>query len=415
MSSPQNMTMILSPNIPRPYGVGGIWMRDLCLTFERDQLCYFCVFPSHVKDWEVPTELEWMPYQQVIEPSLSHSQSQRFGGLIREASSIITLQRYLWFSQSKYIAQCVEFGRRHKVKRVLASLASPQIILLAAKVARALEAELFIQVWDDPSYLLATRQLGHAISHRVMQSFGEALQLSTKTVVMSQNMADAYRRDYNIGSIIMKHGLPLAKHHAPTTKLPDHDKFVIGYAGKPNFTTEFTAFLRALASINWQIDGRQVELHFSGSDLMLTKIDFSTQVHYYGWQTDESLLEMLYKSDLLYLPLHMSTTEYLSLFSHLSFPTKLATYVTAGKPIFYHGPRDGSPMHFFKRYPMAFTCHSFEADDILEILYEVVQGEDRYKQAAEAASQAATQELNAEHFATQWQNVVFAEHRDVNP
>lgn len=106
----------------------------------------------------------------------------------------------------------------------------------------------------------------------------------------------------------------------------------LAFAGQIYAKREFSLLLSELSSVNWQIAGRPVCLHYFGNSL---KVDDPHVVNH-GWVEPSSLIHELSKLDIgvLTYPGFKSLSEV----SNLSFPSKFATYCAAGIPTVYIGP-----------------------------------------------------------------------------
>jgi hypothetical protein len=167
--------------------------------------------------------------------------------------------------------------------------------------------------------------------------------------------------------------------------------FVIGYSGSIYALEEWRAFVEALASTNWTIAGRRVVLKVLSTYLPI-QLPFPAQIELLGWRDPSEAGRLLSQMDAAYLPYWLSASYQEAV--RLCFPGKLAAYVAARTPVFYHGPRNSSVMHFMDRFPVGVPCHSLNACDIVGSLTRLVADSDVGELARLAADQAYHDELN---------------------
>ena len=74
--------------------------------------------------------------------------------------------------------------------------------------------------------------------------------------------------------------------------------------------------------------------------------------------------------------------------ARLSFPSKIPTYLAAGRPILFHGPGYASPAHYLRDRGAGLVCRTGEPAAVYDGLLQLVENTDLYAQLA-MASQAA--------------------------
>ena len=194
-----------------------------------------------------------------------------------------------------------------------------------------------------------------------------------------------------------------------------HDgQFVIGFAGSLYASREFEALLAALARVDWRIDGHDVKVKLMGHHGSCSLIGRSRMnLEYLGWRSLEETVDLLAETDVAYLPYWFDPAFSDSV--RLCFPNKLTTYLTAGKPVLFHGPADSAPARFFRRFPAGLCCHSLEAPAIIECLRRFVGDRDLYQSAACASQDALDQELNERAFVSHFADLIGVDPADLTP
>lgn len=301
----------------------------------------------------------------------------RVGGLIREACTA---------------------GYECKADVVWAVLDSPMVIHIARAVAERLSVPLLSQVWDPPDYLCLNEQIDTWSARFVRRDFGAVLRASSRCAVVSEAMQQAYRTEFGVDTILLHYGLERRLWHGPATAPQSGNRLMIGFAGSPYAKNEWRALIQALDRVGWRVGKRTVTLRLLGQAVPFTT-QVPAQAEFLGWRPLPETIKRLAEADVLYLPywfdsLHRSTVRY-------SFPTKVPTYLAAGRPILYHGPRDSSVARFFSEHPAAASCHSLEPEDILKVLRSIVEDETAYRQMAHAGRAVLEDRFSEQAFRAQ--------------
>ena len=140
--------MILTSTIPNDYGVGSIWMRDLCQLYGPSQIAYFCVHKPYTEPRTISPELSDMTYEEIYGPRLLGISKKRFGSFVRKISGMMISKYGQSQVLKRQIDEAVEFGRRNGVEKLLIILHDTYSILMAAEVAKKLQVELVkLQRW----------------------------------------------------------------------------------------------------------------------------------------------------------------------------------------------------------------------------------------------------------------------------
>jgi hypothetical protein len=98
--------------------------------------------------------------------------------------------------------------------------------------------------------------------------------------------------------------------------------------------------------------------------------------------------------DILYCPYFFD--EKRKEISRTSFPSKVTTYLAAGRPILYHGPDYASPAIFLREHGAAEFCHSLATGDILGVISRLATDESLYRTVAENGHAAMLEHLTFE-------------------
>ena len=110
----------------------------------------------------------------------------------------------------------------------------------------------------------------------------------------------------------------------------------IAFSGQSYAMKEIKSFVEFLNHQKWKIGTRNIELHVFG----LNGVQEHPKIIHHGWIEAEELVKKLQHCEMAFLP-YPSSKEMLEVAQN-SFPSKLATYVSASLPVIYIGPYDAS-------------------------------------------------------------------------
>jgi len=292
-------------------------------------------------------------------------------------------------------AKVVEFARRHGVELVWAVLNGPTLIYLARRVAAGLGVPLVATVWDPPERFALDLQIDPASRRIMLRDFANTLRTAVRSSVISEEMRHEYKYRYGIESVVLRHGVHPGLRRFAGKEPNGESPFMIGFAGNSYATHEWQALLSALSSTNWCLDGRDVTVRVLGGSVHL-QAQGRMRIEYLGWRSLEETVELISEVDVAYLPYWFDQSHRLSV--RLCFPTKLATYLAAGRPVLYHGPEDSSPAQFLRRFPAGLCCHSLEESQIIESLRRLATDRELYTLAVQAGQMALDEELDLRVF-----------------
>ena len=165
--------------------------------------------------------------------------------------------------------------------------------------------------------------------------------------MICEEMANAYQPYSSAEMLVIRHGLKDGVR--PSYPLTTSTEFHIAFIGSMYCYSAWKAFLSALDILNWRIGKKDVVLNVVGSEINLRAFRPARAV-FHGWRELPYIETLLAQCDLLYLP--QPFEDWQRILAELSFPTKLSTYVTTGKPVLVHAPSYSSVSLFAKRHEM---------------------------------------------------------------
>ena len=410
MSVPR--VLLLTGTPPGKVSAGGIFLHDLCLYYPRGSICcYAVVSPNHY----VPSpDLDWLPITHGRPPR--EAGFRRLGCYFARLSSF-PIQQYVKHVQtSALIEQAVEFGKQQGVGMVWAVFDKATLIYMAREVAVALGAQLVTLVWDAPEYLAMRLSFDWLSCRSLLREFEDALRVAVRCGVISEEMQDEYETRYGVESVILRYGIHQDKRRPPAKGPNEGKQFVIGFAG--SLHDEWQPLLSALSKIDWRIDGRDISFRLMGPNhdfhFRPPRHQGKMHIEYLGCLPSvDEVIELMSQVDVAYLPYQFDES-YRALV-RLSFPSKLTTYLTAGRPVLFHGPEDSSPARFFRRFPVGLCCHSLEESKIIECLHRFATDREFYASATQAGQVALNQELDLRVFLRRFAMLIGIEEGELLP
>ena len=398
--------LMLDGGVPGRQTAGGVMLGDFCRYYPKGYLSWFCFYNSQDRHFMpdpdlISDDLNWVttvisqrPQQEAIH--IPGRLLNRFY-LLRYLRSLLAFfwHRYIrWFVVPQLVDQAVKFGRQQGVEIVLAVLNDPVIIYMATKVAATLQVPLVTNVQDPPERFVLDYGLDRFTRRMLLADFAHALQFSLRCSTASEGMQAAYKQQYGVDSGVLMLSVN-SNQWQPPARYRQSGEFVIGFAGNLYADQEWTALLEALSSVGWCIGGREIKIRVLSAHLNLRGTN-KMHIEYMGWRSVDETLSLLAQTDVDYLPYWSDKDR--ELFVRQCFPSKLSTYLAAGRPVFYHGPEYASIAGFLQRYPAGYSCYSLEPAQIVDGLKKLITDEQYFVDAVQAGQRALKNELNLEVF-----------------
>ncbi|WP_335222365.1 hypothetical protein [Nostoc sp.] len=285
--------------------------------------------------------------------------------LLGEISSVVMQTYSAKFTVRQITQKVVNFGREFGADVIWCILEGQTMINLAIPVSSALRLPLLTQVWDPPTWWMRANQVDKFSKSLVLKEFEKVLGMSDGCAAASWAMAEHYCSVYGVRTIPVVPSLDSKLALSPVETMHPGKNFVIGMAGQIYATDEWQALLNALDSINWQIGGRDIKLQLMSYEIKLSTMK-RMQVEFFGWRSQQETITLMSQADVLYCPYWFDPA--FEMEARLSFPSKMTTYLAAGRPIFFHGPDYASPANFLKHNDAGICCHSLETQEIVKTL-----------------------------------------------
>lgn len=367
--------LILTDVPPCKNFTAGIFL-DQLISFipVNDVACFTVLNPA--LDPIYPEYISQMDFKTVSKPREDWGASYGKWGSYR---SLVMEKLTLWRDIPRIENEIVNFGRAVQADLVWCILQGQTMIRLARPTARKLKLPLMTSIWDPPGWWMRANKVHPRASRHVIDEFGEAISASASTGTASLAMAKEYDSLYGANTIPLLPSLPPESAVAPAEGPTSDSYFIIGMAGQLYAQNEWNALIQALTKVNWKIAGRDVRIRLLGRWFGLGSND-RMNVEYLGWHSQEETLRLLSEVDVLYCPYWFDPTFQEE--ARLSFPSKLTTYLAAGRPVLFHGPEYASPAVFLTERNAGACCYSLEPDAIIISLTKLAEDQAYYAETA---------------------------------
>jgi hypothetical protein len=381
----QPRTLILSDAVPSDRDVGGIWLRDWLSELVPVRTSLYALDGLGLFDPQfIPDGLKTC-IADVRRRALPPEVPTNLSRLKTSAQTAID-RRTRW---PRLLREAIAFAKTQRIEQVWAVLELPVIYYLAPRLARALNVPLITTVWDPPESVLLNARLDRFSRNAALRDFDEAMQVAVGGATMSPAMQVAYAQQYDTPSVILRHVIDPDLVQTPQPKLAQ-DSFTIGFSGSLYARNEWRALVAALQERDWQLAGRPVRLRMLSARID-EPVSGPVQIEWLGWRSACDAVQRLSECDLLYLPYWFDPARKTAV--DYCFPSKLTTYMAAGRPTLYHGPESGSPMQFAREHPVLAGCHTLESRQIAEQLECLLTNTTRLAQMRAAIPHALDREF----------------------
>ena len=213
---------------------------------------------------------------------------------------------------------------------------------VAARLARRRALPMHLTVHDDPLYgvvLLSRRYL--PLIPLVVRDFGRTLRAADSLDVIGEGMADRYRRRFGVDSVIIHRARP-----EPVVPAPPYDRSAglrVGVLGSTYGYGQLPALGRAIVAASQRL-GVPARLLVCGvgdhGQRLARELNGALEVEATGHVSEAEGIERLRSCCALYqnYPFGRRT----AVFRQTSFPTKLSTYLSVGRPLLIQAPADST-------------------------------------------------------------------------
>lgn len=369
---------------------GGLVIKQLCGFLPPGSIVCCAVLTRSIKARMSP-DLDWIPVRYYRKPT--EEGFRLLPGTFGEITARWMEKRNERIVSRKLLPSVVNFARGHGVDKVWCILEGQTMVRLARPVAKSLGVPLYTQVWDTLGWWLRAKNIDHRTRTALLTEFDEVIRASRGCATASWAMAEEYERKYGVKAVSIISSLDRKEIRSPAKGPNDSNDFVIGFAGQIYAIQEWNAFIQALESANWQVGDRRVVFRILCRQIP-DEASRPRHAEYLGWRSQSDAITALSQADVLYLPYWFSNE--LRDEVVLSFPSKLITYMAAGRPVLFHGPRYASPAVYLEKCQAGVRCHSLDPAEIYSLIQKLATDAELYSTAAKNGHLAVTRDFTYE-------------------
>ncbi len=389
---------MLSGTIPNEPGVGGVILNDILSGMPSGTTRFVAAASRQAID------LGWLDNNIRVSDHVLRRYEPAYRplkGLTGEAISGVARKILFERHCRDLVSEICQMPIAKACDKVFAILDCPTVIQIAAAVAERLQKQLVVMVWDAPELLADQLNMDRWSTRNMLQRFAETMKRAEKVGVICEQMKEAYARQYGEKKyVILRHGIsPEMWREAACGS--SADRITIGFAGSITAQEPFRRLIETLDANDWRVCGKSVTLRLIGCRYTLDSRR-AQRIEYFGWRSLQETVRLLGESDLLYLPQPFES--HLRPLAELSFPTKLSSYLAAGRRVLLHAPEYASIAPFLEEYPIGLQCATLETTDILGSLEQLMTMSD--STVINAIDAARRDEFNDEVFHARFRELI---------
>ncbi|MGC0320820.1 glycosyltransferase involved in cell wall biosynthesis [Bradyrhizobium sp. USDA 326] len=376
-------TLLLTDIPPSSNLTAGIVTAQMCRFVPAGELAIFCVQNRHLSPEPYP-DLSDIPIRFAVKPNELSCRSIRGISVgSAGATAIETFRRRTRISP--LVRQAIAYGKEQDVASLWVILQGQTMVRMASGVADGLGVPLRAQVWDPLDWWLRAHGVDRLNRRWDLAAFDRTMRAATTCAAASWAMAGQYEELYGTPSQAIIASLDRSIARRPELALRTTGELVIGMAGQFYANEEWLALVRALELARWQVAGRRVTIRVFGHQRPIAIPD--NHLDFLGWQSQAKSVELLSNTcDILYCPYPYATS--MADVARLSFPSKIPTYLAAGRPILFHGPDYAGPAQYLKSTGAGFICRSMDPDAVYDGLMHLVEDAQLYACLALSAQES---------------------------
>jgi glycosyltransferase involved in cell wall biosynthesis len=378
-------TLLLTDIPPCSNLTAGIVTAQMCRFVPRGELAIFCVLNRHLRPDPYPDLVE-IPTQTVRKPNEFNRRNHRLFPLdLAKTVATEAFRRYA--GPPPLIRRAIEYGRQQGATSLWAVLQGQTMVRMAGAVAEGLNIPLRAQVWDPLVWWLRAHGVDRFNRKIDLAKFDETMRRVETCATASWAMAREYEQTYGAACHVVIASLDAALAHQPHPALRPGNELAIGMAGQFYAEQEWHDLMLALDYAGWQVGGRKVVIRIAGYAPPKAETNHSANIEFLGWKPQDELVDLLSRTcDILYCPYPFAPE--MEEVARLSFPSKIPTYLAAGRPILFHGPSYASPAHYLRDRGAGLICRKGEPAAVYDGLVHLVEDTDLYARLVMASHAA---------------------------
>jgi len=244
---------------------------------------------------------------------------------------------------------------------------------LAVELAGRQSRPVHLTVHDDWAGALCARSVRYRLMGRVAKKLTiNALKTVSSFDVVSVGMKNYYEKLSGKTGEICHRYLPEGSIHTGRGfSNSGQSEILAGHIGSIYDKNDFIAFLSMFHEFGIA-KGKKAMLQMWGCHLNINEIPVHLRdsILFFDTLPEEQVIPMLARCTFVYAMYPLSSA--LRVFSKTSLPTKLTSYLQAGRPIFGHGPKDSTLACFIDTNSLGVMWHSRKKEDGFKCLEKIL-------------------------------------------
>lgn len=304
----------------------------------------------------------------------------------------------------KITKDIIKFTQVHKVEKIWAILQGQTMITIAHELSVKTKIPLHSQVWDSFEWFAKATKIDRFTTKIIYKKLNRVLQKSKSCACASWEMAEKYINKYKIPCYPVISGID--KSWKIKNPQGSKDVIIIAMAGQIYAGRELLTLLDILDELKWNFEGKKIIFRYLGYNFLDSYFSGHNprNIEYMGYRPQRETIKILSECDLLYCPywFDLNFKEECS----TSFPSKLSTYLAAGRLVLFHGPDYASPSKFLERYDAGVLCNQPGRDNLKNCLLDIMQNPQKYSHILKNAEIAFDKYLTTDYMKEQFSKFI---------
>lgn len=285
----------------------------------------------------------------------------------RPGLASLDLARFERTIASKGLPKATNFLKSHDVDLLWIVVNHPTVVPFAHRLVAETGLRFVTACWDEVAYDCRHVRLNPATQRRIGADGERLIKGSSAFGAISEQMHSKYLDDNrNIPWRVMRYVPSRDLHREPRSDLgADGNSIRIILAGSLYAVREWNALVEAVGTERDR--GRSINITHMGARARGARTP--PWVSCSGGGPADAAANAVNASDVGYVPYWRSgwNNEY----TQTAFPTKLASYVTAGVPVLFHGPSQCAAAGVVRDLGVGVVCDSNRSEDLVAAINEV--------------------------------------------
>jgi len=337
-----------------------ILLRFFFKHFDRKKVFRFMIMRKVGKD--LPKD--WMGFDSEVYNNIYEISVKKFGKYINWFLKYLINIYIVTFRIPFLYNKLLKIYKENSFDKICMVATSPQLILIGYKLVKETKLPLHLIIWDTPEQYTLNLKMPEIFRNRVLKRYYYLIRNSKKIGVGSQALGEYFNEKFNKETYLMQGDI--IESHIITSKLQVSDKeIVIGFAGTMYTSGTWSAFLDALNKMNWEYESKKILLRIIGNSFSQELLN-NSNIEFLGARKIEEAMSILSQCSINFVPYsfeHRSKIE-----AEFSFPSKINTYLRAGRPIYAIAPNYSSVFKFVTNEKIGICCTSVIPNQIVDSL-----------------------------------------------